>query len=83
MDHTGEHPYTCLPCDKTFLASWDLKWPQLVHSSEQPFQCGCCRKNFLVSSSLHEHEQMHGEQWGGEGEEAGALWYHQQGSTCR
>uniref|UniRef100_A0A1A7X6R6 C2H2-type domain-containing protein n=2 Tax=Iconisemion striatum TaxID=60296 RepID=A0A1A7X6R6_9TELE len=56
---TGEEPYHCADCGKTFRFKSLLKVHRRVHTGEQPFSCSQCGRHFSFKQSLERHKQTH------------------------
>ncbi|NXT96649.1 ZN648 protein, partial [Anhinga rufa] len=54
--HTGEQPYKCPFCTKTYTWSLDYREHIRTHTGERPYGCADCRKAFARSSSLCKHQ---------------------------
>ncbi|NXU90551.1 ZN154 protein, partial [Xiphorhynchus elegans] len=59
MIHSGEWPYPCGDCGKSFTDISTLMQHHHIHTGECPCECPKCGKSFQTSSNLMKHQRTH------------------------
>ncbi|XP_023028521.1 uncharacterized protein [Leptinotarsa decemlineata] len=57
--HSGEKPFQCKICSKSFAKADALKYHEKLHTGEKPFQCQICSKSFVRNNRLKYHQKIH------------------------
>lgn len=58
-DESGDNPYHCDICKKSFADVKRLRRHMKIHSDIKPYVCNVCNASFVESSNLTKHKKRH------------------------
>ena len=59
--HSGDKPYMCNQCEKTFSMKRGLEKHMQVHTGDKPLKCNQLEKTFSMKQHLDRHMQIYTE----------------------
>lgn len=57
--HSGEKPYQCDVCKRSFAVKGTLKKHIRTHTGERPYKCKICGQSFAQNGTLTTHLKVH------------------------